>query len=179
MIDYENLRLTVAKGLKDYLGCPVIKSNQTAEAPPYPYVSYTFTTLMTENKGTYGEYEDGNARKPVNSIISVTAQSDDSIESVTLANKAREWLDYAGTVYLNDNGVIVQSVGTVTNRDNVLTVGYEYKNGFDAVFWLFDTIEKPAPQVIEAVSFNQVEIQNETADDLNDLLEDRLDGVEE
>lgn len=168
MIDYENLRIKVAKGLKKYLGCPVVKTNQNAEMPKYPFVSYTITTPMTENKGTYGEYDDGYARKPVKCIWSITAQSDNSSESVKLANKAREWLDYVGTVYLNDNGVIVESVGSVTNRDNVLTVGYEYKNGCDAVFWLYDVIEMPDNGAIEELTFGE---------DVNSQLENRLDGV--
>ena len=141
MIDYENMRTTVAKGLKNYLGCPVVRSNQNAEPPPYDYVSYTITTLMSENKGTYGEFSDGKARKWVNCVWSFSAFSDDSSKSVMLANKAREWLDYVGIVYLSDNNIVVQSVGSVTNRDNVLTTEYEYRNGFDVVFALFDTID--------------------------------------
>ena len=169
MIDYGNLRTTVVTGLKKYLDCLVIRNNQNAEPPPYPYVSYTITTLMTANNGTYGEYEDGKARKPVTCIWSVTVQSDDDIECVTLVNKAREWFDYAGTVYLNDNNVIVQSVGAITNRDNVLTVDYEYKKGFDVVFWLFDEVDIPNNEAIETVSFEE---------DSFSKLENRLDGTE-
>ena len=168
MVNYENLRSTVVKGLRAYLGCPVIRNNQNAEPPPYPYLSYTVTTLMSENKGTYGKYDDGFARKPVISIWSITAQSDDNIESVTLANKAREWLDYVGTVALNDNEVIVQSVGAVTNRDNVLSVEYEYKNGFDVSFWLYDEIQEPETETIEIIEFGE---------DWGKRLENRLDGV--
>lgn len=169
MIDIENMRLTVVKGLKKYLKCPVIRSNQAAEAPPYPYLSYTVTTLMSANNGTYGEYDDNKARKPVTSIWSITAQSDDNIESVTLANKAKEWLDYVGTVFLNDNDVIVQSTTSVSNRDNVLTSEYEYKNGFDVVFWGFDVIEMPKDaELIEAISMDE---------DWNQRLESRLDGT--
>lgn len=157
MIDINNMRKPIVTGLKKYLGCPVVRSNQNAEMPVYPFVSYTITTLMSENKGTYGEYEDGKARKPVIQTWSITAQSDDSMESITLANKAREWLDYAGTTYLNDNGVIVQSVSGVTNRDNVLTVGYEYKNGFDCFLWGFDEIGREV-ETIEQVSLNNGEI---------------------
>ena len=169
MIDYEGTRKAVVKGLKAYLGVPVVRTNQSAEMPKYPFVSYTVTTLMSENKGTYGEYEDGYARKPVTSIWSITAQSKDNAESVNLAVKAREWLDFVGTLELNDSNVIVQSVGSVTNRDNVLTVGYEYKNGFDVVFWLFDEVENPnGRQTIEVMAFG---------DDSNARLENRLDGV--
>lgn len=155
MIDYENIRLVVAKGLKEYLKCPVIRSNQNAEPPPYPYVSYTITTLMSENKGTYGEYTDGKDRKAVTQTWSITALSDDNAQSVTLANKAREWLDHVGTISLNDNHIIVQSVGSITNRDSIITIEYEYRNGFDAVFWLYDEIEssKTNTEYIETAPF--------------------------
>lgn len=197
MVDYENLRLTVVTGLRKYLGCPVIMNNQTVEAPPFPYVTYTITTPMTENKGTYGEYDDGKARKPVNCIWSITALSNKNTESLTLANKAREWLDFVATVHLNDNNVIVQSVGAVGNRDNLLTVGYEYKNGFDVVFWLFDVVDLPDNGTIDTLSFGEdtnAELENrlggtesyefsgnsslENSEEINGQLENRLSGVE-
>lgn len=145
MVDYKNIQRVVVSGLKKYLGCPVIRTNQNtnAETPNYPYLSYTITTLTNENKGTYGEYEDGIDRKPVTQTWSITAQSDNNDESVMLAGKAKEWLDHYGSVHLNDNGIIVQSVGSISNRDNVLTSEYECKNGFDVFFWLFDEVENP------------------------------------
>lgn len=140
MIDYENMRAVIVTGLKEYLKCPVIRSNQAAEPPPYPYVSYTITTLMSANNGTYGEYEDGIDRKAFTQTWSITALSANNSESVMLAVKIREWLDRVGMTYLRDNNVIVQSIGSITNRDNILSVGYEYKNGFDVVFWLLDEV---------------------------------------
>lgn len=177
MIDYENLRTTVASGLSKYLGCPVIRNNQNAELPEYPFASYTITTPMTANNGTYGEYEDRKARKPVTCVWSISIQSDNDAQCVTLAYKAREWFDYVGTVYLNDNDVIVQSVGAVGNRDNVLTVDYEYKKGFDVVFWLYDVVDMPDDGEIEAISFDgKNTIKPVTIDELNKRLEERLDG---
>lgn len=152
MIDYKNLRRTVKKGLEQYLGCPVIRKNQNAEIPSYPYVSYTIITPMSENNGTYGEYKDGTARKPVTQTWSITAQSDDNTESLALANKAREWLDYVGTSYLNENNVIVQTVTKVSNRDNVLTVDYEFKNGFDCSFWCLDEVIRES-EAVKSVTF--------------------------
>lgn len=168
MIDYEKMRVTVVKGLRAYLDCPVIRSNQTAELPPYPYISYTVTTLMSANRGTYGEWGDGIARKQVTTTWSITALSDDNAESVALAMKAREWLELVGQTYLNDNKVIVQSVGAITNRDNILTYGYEYRNGFDCVFWCHDEVKMPETEEIKEVVLG---------DDINDRLEARLDGV--
>lgn len=143
MIDYEGIRQTVVQGLRDYLDCPIIRSNQTGKPPKYPYISYTITTPKSENKGTYGVCEDGYDRKQVRQIWSITALSDDNSESVMLACKASEWLDHVGTTYLYDNDVRVQSVGNVVNRDNILTIEYEYRNGFDVFFNVFDVVENP------------------------------------
>ena len=82
---------------------------------------------------------------------SITALSDDNAESVALAMKAREWLELVGQTYLNDNKVIVQSVGAITNRDNILTYGYEYRNGFDCVFWCHDEVKMPETEEIKEV----------------------------
>ena len=166
MVDIESLRAVVAKGLKEYLGYPVIKSNQNAPPPKYPYLSYTITTVATENNGTYGEWDDGIARKGVNTVWSITAQSDDDMESVTLANKAREWLDYVGTLYLNDNGVIVQAVTGITNRDNVLTSEYEYRKGFDCFFWCYDSVEIPEVETIDVVDIDGNEVTPENYADI-------------
>ena len=140
MLNTENQREIVATGLNNYLGCKVVRTNQTAEMPAFPFLGYNITTLASENKGTYGEYEDGIARKPVLQTYSFTAHSDDYTQAVELANKAHQWLEFVGTQYLNDNDAIVQSVGSVTDRSNLLTSGYIYSFGFDCFFLMYDEI---------------------------------------
>ena len=185
MIDYENIRLVVAKGIKDYCKCPVIRSNQNeplAEVLPemqYPYISYTITTLKGENSGSYGEYEDGTKRKPVTQIWSVTAVSDNDSESVTLACKANEWLDLVGITLLSDNGIAVVSVGGITNRDNFISVAYECRKGFDFTLSLMDVIEGTAEkeEYIETAEIGGINIDKPlTVEELNDMLSKRLDG---
>lgn len=167
MIDYDNMRQVIAKGLSVYLGCPVIRSNQNAEPPAYPYVSYTITTPMSENKGTYEEYEDGTAKQNFVQVWSITILSEDDTQSVELAVKARGWFDFVGTVYLNDNDVIVQTVGSITNRDNVLTIEYEYRKGFDVFFNIADIVDIDYEQIgwIEDVTINETTIHNESAEE--------------
>lgn len=179
MIDYDRMRETIVTGLKKYLGCPVIKSNSNGKTPDYPYVIYTVITPLSENKGTYAEYEDGTKRKPYTQTWSITVLSEDDTECLMLGCKAREWLDEAGRIYLNDNDVIVQSVGSIGNRDNLLTSEYEYRKGFDVVFWLYDTIEGTAEstEYIESVDIGDVSEEKQlTTDELNQMLENRLDG---
>lgn len=152
MIDTKNLYKTVTSGMKKYVGCPVIRTNQNQDPPAYPYIAYTITTPQTENKGTYGEYEDGKARKPVKQIWSVTSHSDDDLEALENANKAHEWLDYVATMYLNDNSVVVEAVGNVANRSNLLTAEYQHSYGFDCTFSAFDVVGMPS-ETIETVEF--------------------------
>ena len=180
MVDIKHIRTTIAKGLKDYVQCLVIRGNQTGEMPAFPFIAYNITTPASANKGTYGVYEDGTARKPVTLTMSITAHSDDYEEAVTIANKAREWLDYVGRVYLNDNDVNIQSVGAVTDRSNILTTEYMYSQGFDCFISTFDVIanaEQEGEGQIETVTIGEAKFaQNQTTDELNKRLERRLDG---
>lgn len=147
MINNEKLRNTVVKGLKEYLKIPVVRGNQNAAPPDYPYLSYNVTTLESANNGTWGEYEDSTDRIPVTQTWSITVQSDKDMESVTLASKAREFFCHTGKTYLDDNNVIVQKVTNITNRDSLISIEYEYRNGFDVVFWLMNEEENPIEKI--------------------------------
>ena len=159
MIEYDKMREVIVSGLSTYIGCPVIRQNHDGEQPEYPFVSYTITTLMSQNNGAYGVYDDGIDRKPITQIWSISSHSRNNSESVTLICKVREWFDRVGTQYLNDNNVIVQSIGSITNRDNLITIGYEYRNGFDIDFWLFDEVNNPITDenTIETIDIKQSE----------------------
>lgn len=159
MIDISNMRTYIVTGLSEYLGVPVIRANQSKEPPHYPYITYTVTTLASENNGTWGQWEDNKDRNAVTQTWSINSLSDNDAESAENAIKAREWLQHIGTYYLNANNIIVQSATSITNRDNVLTVGYEYKNGFDVVFWLYDEVDTTvgANGFIETAALNETD----------------------
>jgi len=144
LIDYKAMRETIATGLKAQIGVPVIRGNQTAPAPPYPFASYNATTIAGANNGTWQQHEDGIDRLMVKSTWSFSFLSEDYDESVNLAIKAREWFSHSGRAWLAARGITVQSTTEITNRDNILTVEYERKNGFDVVFYVFDKAENLA-----------------------------------
>lgn len=141
MIDISSKRAIIVSGLKKELNIPVIRSNQTGPAPAYPYLSYTITTLINDSNGTWGKYEDNHHRKPFTQVWSFTIQSDNAEECMNLCLKARDWIDHTGIMYLRDNEIIVQSVGAVNNRDNLITIEYEYRMGFDVTFWYLNEVE--------------------------------------
>lgn len=155
MIDLKGKRTVVATGLREYIGLPVIRGDQTAQTPPYPYAVYNVTTIAGANNGTYQQHEDGIDRLMVRSIWSFTFLSDNYDESVMYASKAREWFTHTGRLWLSEHGIVVQSVTDITNRDNILTVEYERKNGFDVVFYVYDEAENLSNSAgsIEGVNF--------------------------
>ena len=161
MVDYEAVRRVVAAALKSYVNCPVIRSNQNTEPPDYPYISYTITTLEKSTGGTYCIAKDGTRYKDVAQYWSITALSDNSSESVTIALKAKEYFSLVGNVHLSDNGVVVKETTDITNRDNLITTEYEYRNGFDVVLRLTDVIDAETANG-GAGYIETVEIDNET-----------------
>ena len=148
-------RQVVVSGLSDYLKIKVVRANQDAPAPSYPYLAYTITTFAGANNGTFERHSDGIYRKQVRQIWSITSKSDDDDESVENASKAKDWLEHIGRAKLRQHGITVQSVTDITNRDNVLTNGYEYSNGFDVVFYVYDEIDSKG-DYIENVETNRI-----------------------
>lgn len=170
------------EGLKAHLGCEVVMANQATPAPDYDYVAYTIVNPLVENNGTFGVYEDGFKRREHQQVWSFTSISDDDTKSKVNAIKAHEYFSEIGAIYLADNGISVQLVRSVSCRDNLLTVGYEYRNGFDVTFAVMDEIDNTADGAISGAS---ISYDGETItptdpaavlDELNTRLEKRLSG---
>ena len=147
MIDFRKIEVTIVNGLQELLSakgfkCLVIRSNQTAKAPDYPYISYTVPSPVVSDTAHYSAAEDGTRFKSLEQIWSFTAQSGDQEEAANIALLAYDWFALTGNTYLSDNNIVPLRVGNITNRDNLLTVEYEYRQGFDVDFSLLHCIEK-------------------------------------
>ena len=164
MLDHRANEITIVSGLKDYLStesrpCEVVRQNQVAKIPAYPYVSYTLTTPVSAHSGTYSEAEDGTLYRSILQTWSFTVQSDDQEEALSLAMKIYDFFSAAGVTYLSDKGITVRRVRDVNTRDNLLTIQYEYRNGLDVTFGLLYEIS-PGEQInrdqIESIKFKEV-----------------------
>lgn len=105
---------------------------------------------MIVNNGTYGEFVENDTmiyRKEFQQVWSFTVQSDDDIESKILALKAYDFFDNVGTTILNENSAVVQKLSNITNRDNILTIEYEYRNGFDVTFAFMNEITTETEEI--------------------------------
>ena len=147
MINFRQNEILIVDSLQSWLtskgyNCPVIMANQAIPAPPYPYLSYTVTSPVVSDTAHYSVATDGTRFKSLEQIWSFTVQSDDDTEAMNIALLAYDWFALTGNTYLSDNDIIALRVGNVTNRDNLLTIEYEYRRGFDVNFSLLHTLEK-------------------------------------
>lgn len=144
MIDQKKINNLICALIKEETGVEVVKSNSTANKPAYPYISFTLTNIGVK-KGTYSK--DGVLYKPLVETISYTVQSDDDNEALNIAMQLHDFFEQDHNLGLNDNGIVVQEVGGISNRDNMLTIEYEYRKGFDVVLSLVNVLEDTAAEV--------------------------------
>lgn len=147
MVNSREIETIIVDGLQAYLtsrgyNCPVIMANQTAPIPDYPYISYTITTPVKANMKGYCIGKDGTRYKSLVQTWSFTAQADDDNTANQVIMEAYDYFVLAGNTYLSDNNIVAQQVYNITNRDNLLTIDYEYRRGFDVDFLLEHTLSK-------------------------------------
>ena len=154
MIDQKKIESAIINGLQDYLKYPVILANQHSPAPSYPYVSFTVTSLKTGNNGTYSSCHDGVFYKHFRQRWSFTTQSDDDDQCSEITLKAYDWFSQIGITYLSDNEIYIERLEDISNRDNLITIQYEYRRGFDVTFVVMDVIEYDF-ETIDTVNLNK------------------------
>lgn len=151
----KRVNLLITEGLKQVTGCEVVKANLAgAPIPPYPYISFSILSTETR-KGTYSTVNGKKKYMPLTQTWSFTVQGEDDDETLEIAMKARDWLEEAGRLHLGDSRIVVQKAGPVQNRDSLLTVGYEYRKGFDAVLSMENIIEETEREVIEHANIKE------------------------
>lgn len=161
MTDIRGIEKIIVDGLKAYVSapdkpCEVVRANQTGPVPPYPYIAYTITTPAQIPAGTFSVAPDGTHYITMMQTWSFTVQSADADECLQTALRAFDWMRVVGVVYLHDNGITVRNVGNINNRDNLITLEYEHRNGFDVTFRILHTVEMTEEQqggFINAVKF--------------------------
>lgn len=154
MIDQEKINLLITAGINGVTGCEVVKANMAnAPIPPYPYLSFTVLNTDTK-KGTYSAAL-GAKFMPLTQTWSFTIQGDKDNEAQLVAMKAKDWLEETGRLYLNDHGIVVQSVGAITNRDTLLTIEYEYRKGFDAVLSIMNVVDGENEETIDSAEIEK------------------------
>ena len=170
MIDQKQIESVIIPKLQEYLGCPVILANQHSPSPKYPYVSFTVANLIQTNNGTYGTETYGEFYKPVRQSWSFTVQSDNDDQCNEITLKLYDWFSLVGVTYLADNEISIERLENISNRDNLITIQYEYRRGFDVILVLMDKITHEF-ETIETVELDK---RNISGDDLIEVIDELL-----
>lgn len=171
MIQQAAINQTMLRMLEEYTGLVVVPSNTTKKMPAYPFISYTIINTSTK-KGTYsvateienvdGEEVQTNTRyMPLLQKWSFTIQSDNDAEAQHFALLCKDFFECAKYQELADCDIIVADVGDITPRDNMLTIEYEYRKGFDVSIRLNNVTVDTENVTIETVTINDMTLEKE------------------
>ena len=134
----------IVKGLHEHLGIDIVPADTASRKPDYPYISYkTITAIETARHSliyetipstSEGFEDDVLAIRKVQEhfTLSISAFSMDEDEARDTAIKAADWFTFAGRFRLAAMNVAVISMGSVTDRTQLLVDDYERRYGFDA-----------------------------------------------
>lgn len=160
MIDIDKVRQVIVSNLKKTLGIPVVRSYTTSPLPKLPFCGYTIQTLLENSAGTWQRLNSGIERIPAHQTWSITLNAEKYITCSALTLLAHDFFSKSGILTLKENEIVVEKVGKITPRDTLLTVDYEYRQGFDVQLGFMNTRDYSKDDVIrpEDITFGMEEI---------------------
>ena len=137
MIKHSEIRNPIVKNLNEYMGIPVIQSEETGEQPPYPFVTFSvnspYLSLGQNGKEEIVENDISITREieHFEQVYSFTVIGED--EDIVQDNmmKAIQFFKVFGVQKLKDENIVIVEVYNAQKRDNFLTIDYERRAGFD------------------------------------------------
>ena len=149
--DIKNL---IVQGVNSAITRPFVEAQQAHKKPVYPYATFQVLTahsneyehdnIKTENVASSNPSFTYDVRKSKieqpQMILSINAYSkisasdttDNSIqEAVELAQEIKDWLDFKGDLYLEQNNITVVESEDILQRDVFIVDQYERRYGFD------------------------------------------------
>lgn len=125
--------------------CRIVRLNQDAPLPPYPFLGYLATgPLETRGATPCVDPDTGVYYQPASQQFSFVVCGDDAEEAQRLALAARDFFLVGGRVWLADEGIAMRVVGPLENADEALETGYEYRGVFDVTLAFMNIVETTA-----------------------------------
>lgn len=143
MIDVRGIERTLVRGLRNQLEClgkpcEVIRQNQVAKAPPYPYLVYHIQVPAAPLKGGWSKDEEGKFYRHVKQVWQIELHSSAADEALIGALAAHEWLNLTGATLLEDAGIVVSQIEDVQTDATLVETRYDHRAWFTATFTLVD-----------------------------------------
>ena len=166
MIDYVTIRNKIVSGLYKHLNHPIVPADQTANRPPYPFVTYKFVSLYTPEPGFKSIHQQNDLNPDADitqvyteqptMVLSLTAISKQDIDSADLAQRIRDWFTIQGYDYLKELNIVVVEATAINDRSTLMIDEYEVKYGFDVRIRVLDKVTLTKSRIVIA-NTNRVE----------------------
>lgn len=140
-MDYAAIRNGLVAGLYQHLQVPVVPTDTTQPKPPYPFVSYKFTTLYRSDAPVMTRSPDPDSEQDVEytlkeqpqMVLSISTYSLDEAEAYNLAIQVQSWFKLHGYRYLKEKNLIVLSTTALQDRSVLIVDNFEKRIGFDVI----------------------------------------------
>lgn len=132
MLQIAPIRLAIQDGIFAATQVEVIRGEGGGDQPPYPFVVYKLLLgqkIGRENRTiqTKGElYE-----QQMELTVSLSCYSNNIGEAETLAYQVLQYFEIEGVEKLQQQNIVVVQTTELTDRTTFVTMGYEYRIGFD------------------------------------------------
>lgn len=149
-MDYATIRNGLVSELYQHLQVDVVPTDTTQPKPPYPFVSYKFTTLYRPDASVMVRAPVENTPDPESElepdfeydveytlkeqpqmVLSISTYSRDEAESYNLAIQVQDWFKLHGYRYLKENNLIVVNTTALQDRSILIVDNFEKRIGFD------------------------------------------------
>lgn len=137
MISHADIRNKLVSGLHNFMDMLVVQQSSIGEQPAYPFITYTVTSpyLQLGQPERYTEEIDGSiATKSIEhyeQVYSFTVASKDEDEAMNKCLQAIQYFKFYGAQDLADQNIVVVKISSISARDNMITIDYERRYGFD------------------------------------------------
>lgn len=165
-MDYAEIRNAIVSGLHQYLQKPVVPTDTTQPKPPYPFVSYKFTTLYRPDApvlirspvpSTDPDFEQDieyTLREQPQMVLSLSTYSLEA-EAYNLALQVQAWFKLHGYRYLKELNLIVVNTTALQDRSVLLIDNFEKRVGLDVTLRTLSE-QKDRIETIEKIRVKEV-----------------------
>lgn len=160
MMDYATIRNGIVAGLYQHLQVPVVPTDTNQPKPPYPFVSYKFTTLYRPDSSvmvrspvpstdpTFEQDVEYTLKEQPQMVLSVSTYSEDEAEAYSLALQVQAWFKLHGYRHLKELNLIVVDTTALQERSVLIVDNFEKRIGFDVILRTYSE-EKARGESIE------------------------------
>lgn len=137
MISHADIRNKLVSGLHKFMDMLVVQQSSIGDQPEYPFITYTVTSpyLQLGQPERYTQEIDGSivtrSKEHYEQVYSFTIASKDEDEAMDKCLQAIQYFKFYGTQDLADQNIVIVKISSISARDNMITIDYERRYGFD------------------------------------------------